>query len=253
MANISEQIYEKRLEQISNPLKDFLSKIFLDKNFLNFIEKHKSKSKNKEDLADNIRNEFFKYSLKLSTTEEFIDSIVEILDLKPEEAEKVIEDFFSICIPQDIQNLVGLQSQEMESTNKNTLEEPKLAEKTESDHISHHDILSEIENPTPSLDTTTDFQNASSVTNIVNTTSTGNVTQPTTSANPVKPSNTTNSNIPSTPTSPSLHSPTPTAPYTNPALQIATKLGQNLSTPSASIPKDIYISKKPDPYHEPVQ
>ncbi len=249
MSNISEKVYLQKIESSPEPIKRYVSGIFLNNSYLTFLEKYKNSITNKKEVADTLRNETLLFLIKINSFDVFIENIVEILDIKPLDAEKIVEDFFNICIPNEVQNLI----KELNQMQNKNIEEIKFSEPT---HISHHDILSEIENPTPSLDTTTDFQNASNIvspTNISNTTNTANSTQPTTSANPVKPSNTTNPNISPTSTEPSLHSPTPTAPYTNPALQIATKLGQNLSTPSASIPKDIYISKKPDPYHEPVQ
>jgi hypothetical protein len=110
--------------------------------------------------------------------------------------------------------------------------------KTNVNQISHLDLLSEIENPTPSISTTANFQNAAPKTE----------SKETTQKNP-----TPNSPIKNQSTETSLHSSTPVAPYINPALNIATKLDQKLSAPSSSIPKDVYVSKKPDPYHEPVE
>jgi hypothetical protein len=115
------------------------------------------------------------------------------------------------------------------------------AKNNDSNHISHQDLLSEIENPTPSISTTAAFQNSSvkivtAVPNEISKTVT----------------NTTSSTNKDGAVEASLHSSATVPAYTNPALKIASKLDQNMSAPSASIPKDIYVSKKPDPYHEPV-
>lgn len=148
--------------------------------------------------------------------------------------------FYDFNIKQKIEEL-GANSN---NTKENPLEESKLAD---SNHISHIDVLSEIENPTPSISTTASFQSQA---NSVKQTSpnTPSISQ----KNPSSRTSTTPLGSPSS--TPSLHSSDPSVvPYTNPALHIASKLDQNLSTPSASVPKDIYVSKKPDPYHEPVE
>lgn len=127
------------------------------------------------------------------------------------------------------------------SQKENPLESAKLAEEG---HISHLDILGEIENPTPSIKTTATFQNSESkpaLASVISTEQTKPAPPTSITQKSPNPTNTT-----------SLHSPTPVAPYTNPALNIGTKLDQKLSAPSSSIPKDVYVSKKPDPYHEPV-
>lgn len=136
---------------------------------------------------------------------------------------------------------------EEETNSLSNFNRENTAGSSESNHISHIDVLNEIENPTPSISTTTAFQNQAN-TNKQTTSSTINTSQnnPSTTANVVPPNSST--------TNPSLHSSDPSViPYSNPALHIATKLDQNLSSPSASIPKDIYVSKRPDPYHEPVE
>ncbi len=42
------------------------------------------------------------------------------------------------------------------------------------------------------------------------------------------------------------------SPSANPASNIASKLDQKLSAPTATAPREIYQVKKPDPYHEPI-
>lgn len=126
----------------------------------------------------------------------------------------------------------------IEITEKRFEKETKIDERADANHISHIDVLSEIENPTPSINTTPSFQNQVTTDKQQNSSS-------------FKPSSTNSSTQSSSP-NPSLHSSASIAPYVNPALHIASKLDQKLDTPSASLPKDIYISKKPDPYHEPV-
>lgn len=131
------------------------------------------------------------------------------------------------------------------SENKNTQIKDFLLEDTqplEEEHISHLDILNEIENPTPSIKSSPTNQK------------TEKIIAPNTEQKPAKSVSTNNQQQSIDATNSILfHSPTPVAPYTNPALNIASKLDQKLSTPSGSVPKDIYIPKKPDPYHEPVE
>lgn len=239
MSNINEQIYNERLQKSPVLIKGYISEIFLNSTYLTFLNKYHL-STNKDDTADFLRNEVVQLLLKIKNLEQFIDSFVEILELTPENAENTLEDFFNICIPKNIQDLTDSRSPEIE-----VLE--KITEKTESTHISHQDLLSEIENPTPSISTTTEFQNRV-VETAVNTPTITVTARPSVTNSTALTNSSTNQTQ-----SPSLHSSDPSVtPYTNPALNVATKLDQNLASPSASIPKDVYVSKKPDPYHEPV-
>lgn len=213
------------MEDSPEAIKKYVSGIFLDNSYLTFLEKYRNTLPNKQDVADILQNEVLLFLIKINSIEAFIENFVEILDVKPLDAEKILEDFFTICIPKEVQNLIKELNPMQNGGNK--IEEAKL---TDPEHISHHDLLSEIENPTPSISTTTDFQNQNFVKS----------SQPQANTPVVKTSANKGINTATTNT------------YTNPALNIATKLDQKLSTPSASIPKDIYVSKKPDPYHEPV-
>lgn len=254
MSNISEKIYLQRLNTSSPAVKDYLSSIFSNTSFIFFLEKHKNTKLNIDEIADNLRNEVLLLLTKIISLDNFTENIVEILNLTPENAEEIMEEFFTTCIPQNIQDSLNISKR-----GENKLEDAKLSEKTEPTHISHQDLLSEIENPTPSISTTTDFQNraaqvsvqstqnsqAVNVSKASSTTSTTSTASTSTSINSVAATNSTQN--------PSLHSSDPSVtPYTNPALHIATKLDQNLGGPTSSIPKDVYVSKKPDPYHEPV-
>ncbi|MBP6974884.1 MAG: hypothetical protein KBB54_02975 [Candidatus Pacebacteria bacterium] len=225
MSNINQKIYLQKMEDSPEAIKKYVSGIFLDNSYLTFLEKYRNTLPNKQDVADILQNEVLLFLIKINSIEAFIENFVEILDVKPLDAEKILEDFFTICIPKEVQNLIKELNPMQNGGNK--IEEAKL---TDPEHISHHDLLSEIENPTPSISTTTDFQNQNFVKS----------SQPQANTPVVKTSANKGINTATTNT------------YTNPALNIATKLDQKLSTPSASIPKDIYVSKKPDPYHEPV-
>ena len=225
MSNINQKIYLQKMEDSPEAIKKYVSGIFLDNSYLTFLEKYRNTLPNKQDVADILQNEVLLFLIKINSIEAFIENFVEILDVKPLDAEKILEDFLTICIPKEVQNLIKELNPMQNGGNK--IEEAKL---TDPEHISHHDLLSEIENPTPSISTTTDFQNQNFVKS----------SQPQANTPVVKTSANKGINTATTNT------------YTNPALNIATKLDQKLSTPSASIPKDIYVSKKPDPYHEPV-
>ena len=110
--------------------------------------------------------------------------------------------------------------------------------------ISHVDILSEIENPTPSISTTAQFIKPAVV----------NSNQPTSNLTANTQSPTQKTTTQTTPTNPldlggfGINK----ANTVNPAQNIANKLDQNLSTPTTSIPKEVYVSKKLDPYKEPI-
>lgn len=206
-------------------------------------------------LFEKNKNDFFskvlKVALEIDTLKSFEEYLVRI-GFSERECEILIKntkDNF-ISLVKEITNDLALEkiqdtnNKKNDDTKENPLEEAKIAD---AGHISHVDILSEIENPTPSINTTATFQKE--VSQKINVT-TGPV-----AANigvSTSKSNTLQNNTLST--SPSLHSSDPSVvPYSNPALHIASKLDQNLSAPSASVPKDIYVSKKPDPYHEPVE
>lgn len=232
MSKILEHLYIERLESSSVLVQKYITEIYSNEQFLNFINKQKNGLKDSSSRADILRNETVLFILKIHTIDEFLDSMVVLLDLQPHEIESATTAFFNTCIPPEIQDSI-------DPDYKEPIKEPT--------HISHVDVLSEIENPTPSISTTTDFQNQSNQIS-------AQATQSSHLANISKTSTSINSTANSTPTNPSLHSSDPSViPYTNPALHIASKLDQNLGTPSASVPKDIYVSKKPDPYHEPVE
>lgn len=236
MSNISEKIYLQKMEASPENIKKYVSNIFLNSSYLTFVEKYQSSTVDKNEVADTLRNETALFLIKINSFETFIENFVEILDVKPLDAEKILEDFFTICIPKEVQNLIKELNPMQSGGNK--IEEAKLADP---EHISHHDLLSEIENPTPSISTTVDFQNQNFVKS----------SQPQANTPVVKTSANKGVNTATTTTPDgTIHSSATTNTYTNPALNIATKLDQKLSTPSASIPKDIYVSKKPDPYHE---
>ncbi len=251
MTNITNQIYLEKLKICPLFIKDYISNIFSNTSFIVFLDTYEKLEDQEQNIADLLRSEVILLTLKINTFEQFIDDVVDILEIQPSEAEKVVSDLYTKCIPEQVRNFIEKGSEESANTNSKKV----LIEDT---HISHLDVLNEIENPTPSLRTTTDFQN------IQNQNSTSPLAQsqtPVSSSNPLFSSaNTSNTPInptnltPSTPFTPtaSLHSPEPIALYVNPALQISSKLGQNLSTPSVSTSKDVYVSKKPDPYHEPV-
>lgn len=114
----------------------------------------------------------------------------------------------------------------------------ETSKSNEANHISHIDVLSEIENPTPSIRAPLTPQREAT-------------TESQATPNSLRPLSKDSSTRLSSP-NPSLHSSPSIAPYVNPALHIASKLDQNLSNPSASVPKEMYVSKKPDPYHEPL-
>lgn len=215
---------------------------------------------NKEEINTDIfeknKNDFFSKVLKVTLEIDTMRSLEEYLvAIGFSEREKGIlikntKDNFIALVKEITNDLLLEKIQESElatsviNQKENPLEEAKLAD---SNHISHVDVLSEIENPTPSISTTASFQNQT------------NTNKQTSSNTPIVAQNNSSSRASTAPlttstSTPSLHSSDPSVvPYTNPALHIASKLDQNLSTPSASASKDIYVSKKPDPYHEPVE
>lgn len=233
MKKIDEKDFEKKLAESPKDLSFFISNLYVDPVLEQLV------GEDTEDyllIVDDLANQIAYYVLGLLTTQEFKENLAEVLYL---------EGTVEIQKAYDAINKFVLSKRNTKDDEKeNPLEEAKLAD---AGHISHVDILSEIENPTPSINTTATFQKE--VSQKINAT-TGPV-----AANigvSTSKSNTLQNNTLST--SPSLHSSDPSVvPYSNPALHIASKLDQNLSTPSASVPKDIYVSKKPDPYHEPVE
>lgn len=232
MKKIEDSIFEKKLVEAPKDISLFVSGLYIDPVLEQLV------GEDTEDyllVVDDLANQIAYYVLGLLSTQEFKDNLAEVLYL---------EGSVEIQKAYDAINKFVLSKKDNKSNEKeNPLEEAKLAD---SNHISHIDILSEIENPTPSIGTTASFQSQVN-TNKQTTSNTTNNTQNNPSSKLIP--------IPSTSltSTPSLRSSDPSVvPYTNPALHIATKLDQNLGTPSASIPKDVYVSKKPDPYHEPV-
>lgn len=168
------------------------------------------------DLADAITYRV----LGLITMSEYRKDLAEILWLEKEDeidhAVSVINDF--IILKKHILS-----------------DESKTHGKIEKDSISHIDILNEIENPTPSIINPQRInparKNEGPAKNDIDKTSDENEEGPALSAElgGFAPANS-----------------------QNPAQKIAAQLDKNLSTPSTSIPKEVYVSKKPDPYKEPI-
>lgn len=226
--------FENKLTQVPKEVSMFIENLYVDPILEQMVgEDVEDYLVIVNDLADQISY----YVLGLLSTQEFKDNLAEVLYLEGvvdiQKAYDAIQKF-----------VLSKLNKKDEAVKENPLEEAKLVE---SGHISHVDVLKEIENPTPSMSSTVDFKNSP----IKTSTSDGKT-------NKIATTNNATSSTKSTPVAttiqpnPSPHSSAPTNTYVNPALNIATKLDQKLSTPSASIPKDIYVSKKPDPYHEPV-
>lgn len=233
MKKIDEKDFEKKLAESPKDLSFFISNLYVDPILEQLV------GEDTEDyllIVDDLANQIAYYVLGLLSTQEFKDNLAEVLYL---------EGSVEIQKAYDAINKFVLSKKDNKGNEKeNPLEEAKLAD---SNHISHIDVLSEIENPTPSISTTASFQSQVN-TNKQTTSNTTNNTQNNPSSKLIPTPSTSLNSIPS------LHSSDPSVvPYSNPALHIASKLDQNLSTPSASIPKDVYVSKKPDPYHEPVE
>lgn len=218
MKKIEDNIFEKKLAEAPKDVSLFITGLYIDPILEQLV------GEDVEDyllIVNDLANQIAYFILSLLSIQEFKDNLAEVLYLEgPAEIQKAYDAINKFVLSK-------LNKKEI-TGGDNKIEESKL--KDQQNSISHIDILNEIENPTPSINTTTSFQ----------------------SSNPTKTPTPIPKNTPNQSTSPSLHSPAPVAPYTNPALNIATKLEQNLGAPSASIPKDVYVSKKPDPYHEPV-
>lgn len=243
---MNNQTLEEKIERLPLDAIDLFSDLFSDEAFFkesvlfgieDFVLENKTKFIEKLidiEIENKDRNYFSEYLQTITTDNLIIKTIIENLEISiwPEIDEIYKNEKVKISI---------------QSSLTDPLEEAKLNEKIDSSHISHVDILSEIENPTPSISTTSNFQKQINQTDILTTDS------PTAGISNSSPKTNIYQINTSTDT-PSLHSSDPSVvPYTNPALHIASKLDQNLSTPSASASKDIYVSKKPDPYHEPVE
>ena len=232
MKKIDEKDFEKKLAESPKDLSFFISNLYVDPILEQLV------GEDTEDyllIVDDLANQIAYYVLGLLSTQEFKENLAEVLYL---------EGSVEIQKAYDAINKFVLSKKDSKGNEKeNPLEEAKLAD---SSHISHVDILSEIENPTPSISTTASFQSQVN-TSKQTTSNTTNNTQSNPSSKLIPTPSTSLTSISS------LHSSDPSVvPYSNPALHIASKLDQNLSTPSASIPKEVYVSKKSDPYHEPV-
>lgn len=236
MKKIEDNIFEKKLAEAPKDVSLFITGLYVDPILEEMV------GEDVEDyllIVDDLANQIAYFILGLLTIQEFKDNLAEVLYLEgvveTQKAYDAINKF-----------VISKLNQKETTVENDKIEDVKLADVT---HISHHDVLNEIENPTPSINTTANFQanvaKSAGMNNSANSSTTsakaGNISK--TPLTPVSLAN---------PSTASLHSSSSVAPYSNPALNIASKLDQKLSTPSASIPKDIYVSKKPDPYHEPV-
>jgi hypothetical protein len=224
MKKIDEKDFEKKLAESPKDLSFFISNLYVDPILEQLV------GEDTEDyllIVDDLANQIAYYVLGLLSTQEFKENLAEILYL---------DNSVQIQKAYDAINKFVLSKRNSgDSEKKTSLEDIKFAE---ANHISHIDVLSEIENPTPSISAPLTPQREAT-------------TESQATPNSLKPSSKDSSTQLSSP-NPSLHSSPSIAPYVNPALHIASKLDQNLSNPSASVPKEMYVSKKPDPYHEPL-
>ncbi len=237
---IDTQIYQKNLERSSKNIQEFILKIYSNINFLAFIDRCRPNTKDKQLLIDIIRGKTSQFLLGLISEEDFISSIIETLNLNEEETDPVIEGFYSTCLPDKLLREIQYPVTDPDQPNaaySSKRDIDMAQEKTTPEPLSHHDILSEIENPTPSNLTIPGNKPAQGIQNP--TTPTASIAQ-----------NTTN-NI-STSIKPALEIGFSNKPHTNPAENIVQKLDAKLTTPSASIPKEVFVPKKTDPYREPV-
>lgn len=243
MSNISENIYIQRLEVSPKPIQSYIETIYSNEKFDLFVEKHSKNNSDYESKADILRNETGLLLLNINNIDQFIDALTDVLSLEPFQIEKTVNEFFESCIPGEIQDILDQRYSDTPLTPTTETKQPET--------ISHTDILNEIENPTPSIKglglklANTGAQNKMSISSTTNDTISSNTSQATT----VPTTSFQSSSFENNPTIGgfSLHTPV------NPAQKIADKLNQNLQTPSVSIPKEVYIPKKIDPYKEPVE
>ncbi len=245
---IDKTLYLHRLNKLPKEIYSFIVEDE-NTNFKMFVDKEFPTLTNKNELVESLKSNTNLLLLDFLDFNSFFENFVELFDLDEKTVESKIENFISSYLDLKIVDFIEKKrfNDNRTEPKEDKLEEAKLTEKTEPTHISHQDLLSEIENPTPSISTTTEFQNRV-VETAVNTPTITVTARPSVTNSTALTNSSTNQTQ-----SPSLHSSDPSVtPYTNPALNVATKLDQNLASPSASIPKDVYVSKKPDPYHEPV-
>ena len=233
-----EQIYIEKYDKAGKNIQSFVS----DYSFVDKIAEAVTKSVgNIVDVAErseSIKNILNLYLLEIKSVSDAIDDISEILNIDD------CNTFFEKLElkPEYRMILAGLISTNIQST-----EETQTGIQKENSSISHVDILHEIENPTPSLKTTLHFAKPQA--------------QTTSSGTPTNTSNTTNTpttlpeGVRATQTSVAANSVLggfSVNQPTNPAQRISDMLNKNMETPSVSIPKEVYIPKKPDPYKEPI-
>jgi hypothetical protein len=235
-----EQIYIEKYDKAGKNIQNFVS----DYSFVDKIAEAVTKSiGNIVDVverSESIKNIINLYLLEIKSVSEAIDDISEILNLDD------CNTFFEKLDlkPEYRMILAGLISTNIQST-----EEAQTSIQKENSSISHVDILHEIENPTPSLKTTLHFAKpqaqatpSGTPTNISNT---ANIPTPTTLSEGIKA---TQSSVATNSVLGGFSANQPT----NPAQKISDMLNKNMETPSISIPKEVYIPKKPDPYKEPI-
>lgn len=231
-------LYIEHFNKAGIATKNFISDSVVLNSIKSALDLHFSYLEEKEDRSESIKNSLNLYLLDLKEEDETVEDICEILDIED------ISEFFDVLIlKQDYKTLL---SKLFERTR-----ELEPVETKQPETISHTDILNEIENPTPSIKglglkpANTNTQNQVHISSTTDNTISNNTAQTApTSTTPVLPPNLEN-NL--TMGGFSLHTPV------NPAQKIADKLNQNLQTPSVSIPKEVYVPKKLDPYKEPLE
>ena len=248
MKIINENEFQEKVKSSSSDISLFIANLYVDSTLEELV------GEDTEDhllIINELANQIAYLVLGLLTNQEFKQNIAELLYLEGSvEIQKAYDAINKFILSKPNETDEGDKKDITDVKLKSPLDiesrSSSLNPITENT-ISHVDILSEIENPTPSKNTTSQFVKPAVADSTSNpSTPSKNTSSP---ASKVVPSQT----ISTAPTNPldlggfGINKPN----TSNPAQNIANKLGQNLSTPTTSIPKEVYVSKKLDPYKEP--
>lgn len=251
MSNIQEKIYVEKLKQSPEEVQNYIRSLNKNNSFLFYVNKYRNSINEKEQRIETLKSKMSLLLLGIESIDNIVDSLIEALDIQPLEAEDMITDFFSTCLPQSLQDFIdNIASQVQEAD----YDHGTQTGSTETNNLSHINILDEIENPTPSLKTTASFANKPANAPVKAATQTSSTTTAVTTATPTNQPTKIKTSIEAIQPSAHLGGFADNATGNmHPAEKVAAKLGQNLTAPSASIPKEVYIPKRPDPYHEPIE
>ncbi len=194
-------------------------------------------------LAEDIRFQITLFMFGFSTREECIEELGSLPISEGKDIGQLWKEIEAVLSPmsayiQTQQDTLRIENEKLTATDAAATSVDIIPA---NDALSHPDILSEIENPTPSFKSVSGAVSFSSVASDITADAEKKIPR-------IEQGPSTQLDVDSV-----LGTEASSEDPLHPAQPLSNKLDRALSTPTSSVPKEIYVSKAPDPYHEPIE